>query len=116
MLGTRLAPPLYHVHRLGDFERVADLAQEGGVVGLVAVGEGGLKRGDVDGVADGEVHGGVDHVAEGLLVVLNGATLAVVVTEEDELVLLAGPQRSHTLAVELQECDGTENGNVKWGN
>ena len=103
MLGARLAPSLDDIHCLGDFTRVGDLAEEGGVVSLVAVGKGGLQWGDVDGIADGKVHGGVDHVAQGLLVVLNGAPLAVMVTEEDELVLLAGPQCSHAFTVDLQE-------------
>ena len=46
--------------------------------------------------------------------VLDGATLTVMVTKEDELVLLAGPQRSHTLTVDLQEWRNMENEKVEW--
>ena len=62
-----------------------------------------LERRDVDRVSYGEVHGRVDHVAESGLVVLDGATLCVTVPEEDELILLAGPERTHTLSVHLME-------------
>ena len=44
------------------------------------VDEGGLERGYVDGVADGEVHGGVDHVTESGFVVLDGPSFAVTVS------------------------------------
>ena len=68
----------------------------------MAVDEGGLQRGDVDGIANGKVHGGVDHVAEGLLVVLNRSSLTVVVSKEDKLLLLASPKGTDTLTIYLK--------------
>ena len=38
-----------------------------------------MQGGNVDRVANREVHGGVDHVPQGRLVVLNGASLAITV-------------------------------------
>ena len=67
----------------------------------MSIDEGGLKRRDVDGVADGKVHRRVDHVSECLLVVLDRTSLAVTVSEEDELLLLASPEGAHTLAIHL---------------
>lgn len=67
----------------------------------VAAGVGSGEGRDIDGVADGLVAGGVDHVAQGLLGVLDAAALRVPVPEEDELLLLPGPQASHTLPVHL---------------
>ena len=82
-------------------ERVGDSTEERRVVGLMAVQVGGVEGRHVDGVADGQVHRGVYHVPEGGLVVLDGASLAVAVAKEDELLLLAGPQTTHTFTVHL---------------
>ena len=57
----------------------------------------------VDGVADGLVAGGVDHVAQRLLGVLDAASLRIAITEKDQLLLLSGPQPSHTLTVHLEQ-------------
>ena len=73
----------------------AQLAVPPGVRG----GEGG----HVDGISDGLVAGGVDHIPQGLLGVLNAAALWVTVAQEDQLLLLPRPQPPHTLSVHLQE-------------
>ena len=67
-------------------------------------GVGGGQRGDIDGVANGLITRGVDHVAEGLLGVLNAASLGVPVAQEDQLLLLPRPQASHTLPVHLRKA------------
>ena len=58
----------------------------------MSIDEGGLERRDVDGVADGKIHRGIDHVSKSLLVVLNGTSLTVTVSQEDQLLLLASPK------------------------
>lgn len=72
----------------------------------VAAGVGGGEGGDVDGVADGLVTRGVDHIAQGLLGILNAAPLRVPIPEEHQLLLLPGPEASHALPVYLG----------RWGN
>ena len=64
--------------------------------------EGGLQWRYVDGIANGKVHGGVEHVAKSWLVVLDGASLTVTVAQENEFMLLASPQAAYTLSVDLQ--------------
>lgn len=64
------------------------------------VGRG--ERGDVHGVAQRLVAGGVDEVAEDLPVVLDASTLGVAVPQENELLLLPGPQPTDTLLVDLR--------------
>lgn len=64
----------------------------------VGRGEGG----DVHGVAQRLVAGGIDEVPEDLLVVLDASALGVAVPQEYELLLLAGPQPADTLPVDLR--------------
>lgn len=75
------------------------------------VGRG--QRGDIHGVAQGLVTGGVDEVPQDLLVVLDAAPLWVAVSEEDELLLLPGPEPTDTLLVHLQVGEWGEEGG--WG-
>lgn len=67
----------------------------------VGVAVGGGQRRHVDGVADGLVTGRVDHVAQGLLGVLDAAAFGVPVPQEDQLLLLPRPQASHALFINL---------------
>lgn len=64
------------------------------------VGRG--ERGHVHGVSERLVAGGVDEVAEDLLVVLDAAALGVAVPQEDELLLLPRPQSADALPVDLR--------------
>ena len=95
------AGPLQSTQVPQDIEGAGDLGQAGVIVRLMSVHEGGLERRDIYGVADRQVHGGVDHVSEGWFVVLDGASLTVAVVQEDELVLLTGPQGTYTFSVQL---------------
>ena len=104
MLQTAGTPLLHEGRAVIEVSR--ELLEEGRVVGIVAVNIGGLERRDIDGIADGKVHGRVYHVAQGGLVVLYGAPFAVVVVEKDELLLLAGPEGADALTVELQGGGG----------
>lgn len=74
---------------------------------LVSPHVGGGERGHKHGISQRLVTGGVDHVSQSLLRVLDASALRVTVAEEDELLLLACPQPSHTLFIDL-------NGNVKY--
>lgn len=58
--------------------------------------------GDIHGVPQGLVTGGVDQVPKDLLVVLNAAALGVAVAEEDELLLLPRPKAADAFPVHLQ--------------
>lgn len=60
------------------------------------------ERGDVDRVSDGLITRGVDHVAQRLLGVLNAASLGVPVPQEDQLLLLSGPEPTYTLPIHLK--------------
>ena len=60
-----------------------------------------MEWGDVDGISDGEVHRGIDHVPQSWFVVLDGATFTVAVSEEDEFLPLTCPQCTHTLSIHL---------------
>lgn len=62
--------------------------------------------GDIHGVPQRLIAGGVDEITQHLLVVLDASTLWVAVAQEDELLLLPCPESPHTLLVHLQgwEC------------
>ena len=64
--------------------------------------------GDIHGVPQGLVTGGIDQVPEDLLVVLNAAALGVAVAEEDEFLLLPGPKAADTFSVHLQRGEDTQ--------
>lgn len=64
--------------------------------------------GDVDGVSDGLITGRVDHVPQGLLGVLDASSFRIPVPQEDQLLLLSGPQPAHTLPVHLKEAAGID--------
>ena len=68
----------------------------------MALAVGGGEGGHVDGVAERQVHRGVGHVSQHRLSILDGSPLAVVIPDEEQLVLLAGPKAPHTLTVHLQ--------------
>ena len=72
-----------------------------------------MQRRHVDGVAHGEVHGGIDDVSQCGFVVLDGATLAVTVTQEDQFLPLAGPEGTHTLTIHLYRTQNTEHRTCK---
>ena len=61
--------------------------------------------GDIHGVPQGLVTGGIDQVPEDLLVVLNAAALGVAVAEEDEFLLLPRPKAADAFPVHLQRGD-----------
>ena len=71
---------------------------------LVRARVGGGERRDVDGIPNGLIARRVDDVAQHLFGILNAAALVVLVAQEDELVLLAGPEAAHTLLVELDDA------------
>lgn len=106
-LGTH--PPRVHLHHLpvpatdepGVDVVGADRPSPHGAQLAVPPGVRGGERGHVDGVADGLVTRGVYHVPQGLLGVLNAATLWVTVAQENQLLLLPRPQATHTLSVHL---------------
>ena len=64
--------------------------------------------GDIHGVPQGLVTGGIDQVPKDLLVVLNAAALGVAVAEEDELLLLPSPKAADAFSVHLQRGEDTE--------
>lgn len=68
----------------------------------VAAGQRGGEGRHVDGVAERLVAGGVDHVAQRLLGVLDAAALGVAVAQKHQLLLLPRPQATHTLTVDLR--------------
>lgn len=68
----------------------------------VAPGVRGGERRDVDGVTDGLVARRVDHVPQGLLGVLDAASLRVAVPQENQLLLLPRPQASDAFSVDLE--------------
>lgn len=63
--------------------------------------------GDIHGVPQGLVTGGIDQVPEDLLVVLNAAALGVAVAEEDEFLLLPRPKAADAFSVHLQRGEDT---------
>ena len=67
----------------------------------MAPGVGRCQGGHVDWVANGLVTGGVDHIPQSLLGVLNAAALWVAITQEDQLLLLPCPQPSDTFSIHL---------------
>lgn len=67
-------------------------------------GVGGGEWGDIDRVSDGLVTGRVNHVPQGLFGILDAAAFRVSVPQEDQLLLLSGPQPAHTLSVHLKEA------------
>lgn len=73
----------------------------------VAAGVGRRERRDVDGVADGLVAGGIYHVTQSLLGVLDASAFGVPVSEKHQLLLLPGPQAPDALPVHLEQ---TQNG------
>ena len=88
-------------HEAADVAHADGPAQHPGQLG-VGVAVGGGEGRDVDGVADGLVARGVDHVAQRLLGVLDAAALRVAVPQEDQLLLLPRPQPAHALPVHLR--------------
>lgn len=70
---------------------------------LVGVTVGGGERGHIDGVTDGLVAGRIDNVPQGLLGILDGASLGVPVPEVNKLLLLPRPQAPHALPVNLDD-------------
>lgn len=71
-------------------------------------GVGCGERGDVDRVSDGLITGRVDHVPQGLLGVLDTPSFRIPVPQEDQLLLLSGPQPAHTLPVYLKKAAGID--------
>lgn len=63
--------------------------------------------GDIHGVPQGLVTGGIDQVPKDLLVVLNTAALGVAVAEEDEFLLLPRPKAADAFSVYLQRGEDT---------
>lgn len=57
--------------------------------------------GDIHGVSQWLVAGGVDKIAQDLLVVLDASTLWVAVAQEDEFLLLPCPESPNTLLIHL---------------
>lgn len=55
----------------------------------------------IDGISDGLVAGGIDHVPQSLLGILNASTFWVPVSEEDQFLLLPCPQASDTFFIHL---------------
>lgn len=70
--------------------------------------------GDVDGVSDGLVTGRVNHIPQSLFGILDAAAFRVPVTQENQLLLLSGPQPAHTLPVHLKEVISYSNATVKY--
>ena len=59
------------------------------------------ERRHIDGVADWLIARRVDHVAQGLLGVLDTASFWIAIAQEDQLLLLPRPQASNALAIYL---------------
>lgn len=93
-----------------DYE-VADVADADGAsqdvseLG-VSVAVGGGQWGHVDGIPDGLVTRGVDHVPQSLFGVLDAAALRVSVPQEDQFLLLPRPETSNTFFIHLQHKKG----------
>lgn len=66
------------------------------------VAVGGGQRRYVDGISDGLVTRGIDHVSQSLLGVLNAPALRVSVSQEHQLLLLPRPEASDTFFIHLQ--------------
>lgn len=62
------------------------------------------ERGHVDGVSNGLITGRVNHVPQCLLGILDASAFRIPVPQEDQLLLLSGPQSTHTLPVHLKEA------------
>lgn len=73
------------------------------------------ERGDIHGVPQGLVTGGIDQVPKDPLVVLNAAALGVAVAEEDELLLLPGPKAADAFSVHLQRGEDAEESGRRGG-
>lgn len=90
----------------GADDEVADIgdadgpAQDVSQLGM-GVAVGGGQRRHVDGVSNGLVARGVDHVTQGLLGILDAPALWVPVSEEHQLLLLPRPQAPDTFLVHL---------------
>lgn len=80
-----------------DADRASEDVSELGV--RVAVG-GGQRR-YIDGIPDGLVARGIDHVSQSLLGVLNAPALWVSVSQEHQLLLLPCPKASDTFFIHL---------------
>lgn len=88
-------------HKVSDVPDADGASQDVSELGVrVAVGGGQWRH--VDGISDWLITGGVDHVAQSLLGVLNAAALRVSVPQEHQLLLLPGPEASDTLFIHLQ--------------
>lgn len=61
------------------------------------------ERRHVNGISDGLITRRVDYIAQHLLGILNAAALLILVAQEDQLVLLAGPETAHALFVDLDQ-------------
>ena len=85
-----------------NFQGVCDFGEVRVVECFVAINEGSLEGRNVDGVTDGEIHGGIDHVAKSGFVVLNRTSLAVTVAKENQLLLLTSPQGPNTFSIQLK--------------
>ncbi len=70
----------------------------------ISPGIGGGEWGDIDRVSYGLVTGRVNHVPQGLFGILDATAFRVPVPQEDQLLLLPGPQPTHTLSVHLKEA------------
>ena len=92
-------------HHSGQTELATD--DVGVLLVRARVGRGEWRH--VDGVADRLVARRVDHVAQRLLRVLNASAFGISIAQEDELLLLAGPQAANHFPVDLKR---TENRNV----
>ena len=60
------------------------------------------ERADVDRISDGLIARRVNHVPKNLFDVLDGASLRVSVSQEDQLLLLSGPKTPNALPIHLR--------------
>lgn len=65
----------------------------------------GCEGGHVNGVADGLVARGVNHIPQRLFGILNASSFGVTVAQENQLLLLPRPQPTHTLSVHLWRAE-----------
>lgn len=68
----------------------------------------GCEGGHVNGVADGLVARGVNHIPQRLFGILNASSFGVTVAQENQLLLLPRPQPTHTLSVHLWRAEKRE--------